>query len=378
MANWHEFDVIVVGAGFYGLTLANIIAEKSSKKVLIIEKRDHIGGNAYSYMDSRTNVEIHKYGSHIFHTSNKKVIDYIYQFSKFNNYIHKVKTVHNNEIYSLPINLHTLSQFFKKEFSPLQAKDFFNTLALQNRKGDNFEEAAKFAIGEDLYTAFFEGYTLKQWGLHPSDIPAQVFARLPIRFDFNDNYFSDDMQGLPQEGYFNIFNKMISSNNIRLELETEFISNMWEVRAEQDLVFTGPIDQYFGFKHGKLNWRTLDLIVEHHNVDDFQGTSVLNYADKSVNYTRIHEFHHLHPERKKAMNKTVIMKEFSRKAEDKDDCYYPVNTQEDRVKLDAYRKLALKQSNIHFGGRLGRYQYLDMHMAIASAMTLAEAILERN
>ena len=171
---------------------------------------------------------------------------------------------------------------------------------------------------------------------------------------------------------------MISSNNIRLELETEFISNMWEVRAEQDLVFTGPIDQYFGFKHGKLNWRTLDLKVEHHNVDDFQGTSVLNYADKSVNYTRIHEFHHLHPERKKAMNKTVIMKEFSRKAEDKDDCYYPVNTQEDRVKLDAYRKLALKQSNIHFGGRLGRYQYLDMHMAIASAMTLAEAILERN
>ena len=375
----YDFDVVVVGAGFFGLTLAYEISTKSDSSVVVLDKRDHLGGNAYSYTDSSTNIEIHKYGSHLFHTSNKRVWDFVNQFSSFNSYTHFVKTLHDNKVFSMPINLHTISQFVDHYMDPIAAREW-----IELQRGNdidspkNLEEQAVKLIGKSLYEAFIKGYTKKQWATNPVDLPPEIISRLPIRYNFNDRYFSDLYEGLPTLGYGQLFNNMKNAGNFEVRLGCDFDPNKYEISKFNTLVYTGPVDRFFNYKHGVLGWRTLDFEEERLSIKDFQGTSVMNFADENVPYTRIHEFKHLHPEREQSETSTIIFKEFSRSAGKGDEPYYPINSENDRKLLMLYRDEIEGLENVIFGGRLGRYQYLDMHMAIASALNQADDLLSRN
>jgi len=363
-------DVVIVGAGLYGLTAAEVISREFNKRVLIIDQRSHIGGNAYSYFDEETGIEIHKYGSHLFHTSNPRVHDYVSRFTKLNDYRHRVLTVAQGQVYSMPINLMTINQFFGKSFTPMEAREFIEQKAnveSKNELTESLQGKCIATIGRELYEAFIAGYTQKQWQIDPKLLPADIINRLPVRFDFNDRYFKDTWEGLPLNGYEAWFLKMLANNQIKISLETDFFQ-LRELLQNKKVIFTGPIDRYFNFSEGELQWRTLDFDIERLTIDDFQGTSVMNYAEVEVPFTRIHEFKHLHPERIVPTG-TVIMKEFSRRATRSDEPYYPVNSPADRATLKRYREQSEKLANVHFGGRLGTYQYLDMHMAIASALT---------
>ncbi len=374
-----QAEVIIVGAGFYGLTIANLVAEKLGKKVVIIEKRAQIGGNAYAYIDEASGIEVHKYGTHLFHTSNKKVWDYVTSFSEFTNYQHTVFTRHKGQLYSMPINLSTINKVYGENFSPSDARRAVEKDIQERRTISNlssFESKALLTIGPRLYDALILGYTKKQWQVDPKFLPESVFSRLPVRFNLTANYFTDTYQGLPGNGYGDLFEKMIKSSKISIFCNTDFLTLKSRKEVQNKLVvYTGPIDQYFNHKFGMLNWRTLDFQIETLSTTDFQGTSVINEADEEVAFTRTHEFKHLHPEWTYSEPKTIIMREFSRFANEFDEPYYPVNTSEDRAKLIQYRELAEKEKNTYFGGRLGTYQYLDMHMAIASAHNLFETHL---
>jgi UDP-galactopyranose mutase len=363
-----SFDLVVVGSGFYGLTIAERAAALG-KRVVIIEKRSHIGGNAWSELDPETGIEVHKYGTHLFHTSNKRVIDYVSQFTTFNQYVHKVFAVHESQVYSLPINLGTISQFFGRHFSPQEAIAFLETQQTPAKNATNLEDKAISLIGRDLYIAFIRGYTKKQWQTDPKDLPPEIITRLPVRMNFDNRYFSDTFEGLPLSGYSTWIENMVKSDYITVLTNTDFFDVRDQVQ-QLPIVYTGPLDRYYEYQFGDLSWRTIDFVQEVHDVQDFQGTSVINYSDDAIPFTRIHEYKHLHPERESFKSpKTVIAKEFSRFAKQGDEPYYPINGAADREKLEKYRELTRKESRVHFGGRLGTYQYLDMHMAIAAALT---------
>lgn len=367
--------LLIVGAGFFGLTIAEHAARVLGISVLVLEKRDHIGGNAFSYRDTKSGIEVHKYGSHLFHTSNQAVWQYVNRFDSFNDYQHKVMTFHNGQYFSMPVNLHSISQLFGMALTPETARALVSEEAskfISDSTLDSFATRAKSKIGERLYQAFFEGYTAKQWQVSPENLPGEVFSRLPIRFDFNTRYFNDSFEGLPVSGYGAVFQNMSSDSKIKIEYGVDFFDSNWAKDKPVLTIFTGPIDRYFNYQYGQLNWRTLDFEFEHLQIGDYQGTSVLNFADLEVPYTRIHEFRHLHPEREMDPNRTIIAREFSRRADVHDEPYYPVNAPLDREKLLKYRELAKAEAGVIFGGRLGRYQYLDMHMAIASAMQVFE------
>jgi len=364
-------DLIVVGSGFYGLTIAREAAEKLGLKVLVLDKRTHIGGNAYSQFDAATGIEVHVYGSHLFHTSNERVWDYVNKYTSFTNYQHRVWTKHNDETFSMPINLATINKFFNKEFDPAQAERFIRaqTDADAVTNATNLEERAIALVGRPLYEAFIKGYTEKQWQTDPKDLPAEIISRLPVRFTDDNRYFSDKYEGLPTGGYLKWIENLADHPNIEVQLDTDYFEFRAENQISVPVVYTGPIDRYFDFEFGELGWRTLDFESEILSVGDFQGTSVMNYADANVPYTRIHEYRHLHPERNYQNEITYISREYSRFATVDDEPYYPINTEIDRQALTKYRNLIKSETNVWFGGRLGSYQYLDMHMAIASALT---------
>ena len=369
-----DAQIVIVGAGFYGCTIAERIATQSNQKVTIIEARDHIGGNAYSYPDSETGIEIHKYGSHLFHTSNETIWKYINSFAKFNDYRHCVWITTESKTHSMPINLSTMSSVFNRSFSPQEAKGFMETLITDSHAGDNLEDFAISKIGKTLYELLIKNYTWKQWETDPKFLPSSTISRLPIRYDFNSRYFSDKYEGLPIEGYGQLFENMLKSELIEVHLETDFFSVRNALNPDAIIVYTGAIDKYFDFKFGQLSWRTVDFTFEKLDIADFQGCAVMNYGDLEIPYTRIHEFKHLHPERFDS-GKTIIAREYSRKAADTDQPYYPINTPADRELLIRYRELAKKETNVLFGGRLGSYQYLDMHMAIGAALKDYENII---
>jgi UDP-galactopyranose mutase len=272
----------------------------------------------------------------------------------------------------MPINLQTIAQITNKFLNPHEAQKWIQSHNPNNQNStSNFESKAIAAIGTPLYEALIKGYTHKQWDVDPKLLPESVFTRLPIRFNLNNDYFSDEYQGLPRNGYGELFDKMVSNSNIDVMLNTNYFELKDQISPNQLVVYTGPIDEYFGYSEGKLGWRTLDFTLERHETEDFQGASVMNYADLEDPWTRIHEFKHLHPKRETALNKTIIAREFSRTAELGDEPYYPINRPEDRVILGNYRKLIETETTI-FGGRLGSYQYLDMHMAIGSAFSIFE------
>ena len=364
-------DLIVVGSGFFGLTVAERAASELGARVVILERRDHIGGNAYSYVDADTGIEVHKYGSHLFHTSNRRVWDYVNRFTSFNSYRHVVLTTHQGRVFDMPINLGTICSFFGRALSPREARELIAEQVHEAGISDpqNFEDKAISLIGRSLYDAFIKGYTAKQWETDPRELPESVISRLPVRFTFDRSYFSDTWEGLPLHGYHAWLNAMAGNEGIDLRLNVDFFDVRTAVEEGTPIVYTGAIDRYFDYAHGFLNWRTLDLHIETINEPDFQGTAVMNYADIDIPYTRIHEFQHLHPERANDSGRTVIMREYSRSASRSDEPYYPVNTSDDRRNLSQYRERAKREPDVFFGGRLGTYQYLDMHMAIASALT---------
>jgi UDP-galactopyranose mutase len=367
-------DLVVVGSGFFGLTIAERCANELGLKVLILERRHHLGGNAYSEPDPETGIEVHVYGAHLFHTSNKKVWDYVNRFTDFTGYQHRVYTSHRGQVYPMPINLGTINQFFDAAYSPDEARALIKeqSAELGDKEPENFVEKGVSLIGRPLYEAFIAHYTAKQWQTDPEELSADIISRLPVRYTYNNRYFNDTYEGLPVNGYTAWLEKMAEHPNIEVRLGTDFFDVRDECVGKVPIVFTGPVDEYFHKSEGELAWRTLDFEREVVATGDFQGTPVMNYPDEGVPYTRIHEFRHFHPERDYPDDKTVIMREFSRFAEKGDEPYYPVNTAEDREKLLKYRELAKKEPMVVFGGRLGTYKYLDMHMAIGSALSMYE------
>jgi UDP-galactopyranose mutase len=340
--------------------------------VLVLERRHHIGGNAYSEPEPETGIEVHVYGAHLFHTSNRKVWDYVTRFTEFTGYQHRVFARYQGQVYSFPMNLALINQFFGKSHTPDEARALIaeQSSEIETSKAENLEEKAISLIGRPLYEAFVKGYSAKQWQTDPKDLSPDIITRLPVRYNFDNRYFSDTYEGLPKDGYTAWLTKMADHPDIEVRLSTDFFDVKDEYVGKVPVVYTGPVDAYFDNSEGRLSWRTVDLEPEVLDVDDFQGTSVMNYNDQDVPYTRIHEFKHFHPERKYERGRTVIVREYSRFAEEDDEPYYPLNTAEDRAKLVKYRELAKREPMVLFGGRLGTYKYLDMHMAIGSALSM--------
>ncbi|TDT33360.1 UDP-galactopyranose mutase [Naumannella halotolerans] len=372
-------DLVVVGSGFFGLTIAERAAADLGIKVLVIDRRDHIGGNAYSEDDPDTGIEIHRYGAHLFHTSVETVWNYVNRFTAFTDYVHRVYTRHNEIVYPLPINLGTINQFFNAAYSPDEARALIAEQAgeFSAENSRNLEEKGISLIGRPLYEAFIRDYTAKQWQTDPTELPAEIITRLPVRYNYDNRYFNDKWEGLPVNGYTAWLENMADHPNIEVRLDTDFFDTSQDVAkattvGQVPVVYTGAVDRYFDYAAGELSWRTLDFEREVVPTGDYQGTSVMNYADADYPFTRIHEFKHFHPERADRYpdDRSVIMREFSRFATKDDEPYYPVNTAADREGLLAYRELQNGEPNVLFGGRLGTYKYLDMHMAIGSALSM--------
>jgi UDP-galactopyranose mutase len=367
-------DVVIVGSGFFGATLAERCANELGLKVLVLEKRAHIGGNAWSAPDPDTGIETHVYGSHLFHTSSEAVWSYVNRFSGFSNYRHRVIVRHADRFFTMPMNLGTLSSLFGRFLDPAAARALVAAeVAASNVEAPaNLEEKAISLVGRTMYDAFIRHYTAKQWQTDPKELPEDIITRLPIRYTFEDYYFTDSFEGLPLIGYGQMIDKMFGHENIEVRTGVDFFKARSAVPTGAVLVYTGPIDRYFDYRAGRLGWRTLDFEREVLPVGDFQGASVVNYPDPDVAFTRIHEFRHLHPERRYPDDRTVIFREFSRFAGVEDEPYYPIATRADKVTYGVYRDMATAEPTTLFGGRLGTYRYLDMHQAIGAALKVFE------
>ena len=374
-----DCNYLVVGAGLYGSVIAERIAHDLGEEVLVIDKRDHIGGNCFSDIDPDTGIEYHVYGTHIFHTSSPEVWNYITRFTEFNGYYHQVLTVHKGRVYQMPINLETINAFYNRTFSPKEARDFITNeiSAAQISTPSNLEEMAISRIGRPLYEAFVKEYTKKQWGKDPTTLPAAIVNRLPVRFNYNENYFNEARwQGIPLQGYTDIFRKLLSSPKIKILLNTDFLKHREQITVNKKVIYTGPIDAFFQYQFGPLEWRSVSFTREIVETDDFQGTSVMNYADADVPYTRVHEPRHLHPERNYAVKKTLLM--YERSGSDQSDPTYPINSPHNTSTLQNYRTLTHKHPDTIIGGRLGDYAYYDMDKTILAALETYQKRIKEN
>ena len=374
-----NYDLVVVGSGLFGLTIAEQAASRWGLRVAIVERRSHLGGNAYSEIDPETGIEVHKYGAHLFHTSNERVWEYVNRFTSFTSYVHRVWTTVDGVVYPMPVNLGTINQFFSAAYGPDEARALIAQQAgeVDGQEITDFESKGVSLVGRPLFEAFFKNYTAKQWQTDPKDLPASIISRLPVRYNYDSRYFNDKYEGLPVDGYTAWMERMVASDLIDVYLDTDFFDpenplNKAAVVGKVPVVYTGPVDRYFDYSAGDLSWRTVDFEKEVVDTGDYQGCSVMNYGDIDVPFTRIIEFRHFHPERDYQDEKTVIFREFSRFADHGDEPYYPVNTAQDRERLEQYRELMKNEDRVFFGGRLGTYKYLDMHMAIASALTMLD------
>lgn len=367
---------LVVGSGFSGAVLAEKIASELAQKVVVLEKRSHIGGNSYSFKDSATGIECHKYGSHIFHTKSEKVWNYLNGFDSFTTYQHKVLTKYNGRMYQMPINLKTVNDFFGIDLSPSECEDFLKSKREDGKVPLNLEEKAISLVGSELYNAFIKGYTKKQWETDPKELSADIITRLPVRNNYNANYFNDPYQGLPLNGYEKLFEKILSHKNINVMLNTDFFDIKDKIPDTCKIIYTGPLDRFFNFKFGSLDWRSLSFEWEVKAVQDWQGNSVVNYSHEDVPFTRIHEFKHYHPEREEvfASASTVICKEYSKKFSSNDEPYYPIENTENKLKHSLYMEEAQKNKNLAVLGRLASYKYWDMDIAVKNALDLFETI----
>lgn len=370
MSNVMEMPIGIAGAGLSGAVIANELA-KNGYQVHIFDPRDHIGGNCFSYRDQTTGVMVHKYGPHIFHTNNERVWNYVNNILEFKPYINRVKAHTNGEVFSLPINLHTINQFFKKQLSPSLAKDFIEQQSESSiKEAHSFEEQALKFIGKPLYEAFFKEYTLKQWGRSPSELPASILKRLPVRFNYDDNYFNHCYQGIPRDGYTPLIEKLLNHKNITIHLGKKLERN--EIINYKHVFFSGKIDEYFGYQYGTLSYRTLDFIPIRIK-GDYQGAAVINYCDNVEKFTRISEHKHFAPW--ESHEDSICFKEYSREADKNDIPYYPVRLVNDSDILSSYVSLAEKEDGVTFVGRLGTYRYLDMDVTIEEAIKTANCFI---
>lgn len=363
--------VAIVGAGISGAVIARLLAEQGTSSV-VFDKRSHIAGNCHSERDPQTNVMLHVYGPHIFHTDDKEVWDFVNNYSEFMPYTNRVKAVYKGNVYLLPVNLHTINQFFNKTLRPDEARAFIESKADKTIVDpQNFEEQAISMIGRELYEAFFRGYTRKQWGVEPTELPASILKRLPLRFNYNDNYFNHKYQGMPKEGYTDMVAKILDHELIEVRIDTEFSAD--ESNAYQHVFWSGALDGYFNFSEGRLGYRTLDF--EKFSEDgDYQGTAVINYCEEDVPYTRITEHKHFSPW--ESHEKTTCYREYSRFCSENDIPYYPIRMVKEKELLNSYLDKAMALKNITFVGRLGTYRYLDMDVTIREAIDVANKYLD--
>lgn len=360
----------IVGAGFSGAVIARELAERGYQ-VDVFDIRPHVAGNCHTARDEESGVMLHVYGPHIFHTSNERVWAYVQRWDRFMPFINRVKAHARGKVHSLPINLMTINQLFGKQFSPAEAKDFIAAQADQSiTDPQSFEDQALRFVGREIYETFFRGYTRKQWGMEPSALPASILKRLPVRFNYDDNYYASKFQGIPEHGYSYIVERILDHANIKVHLGTTFAR---EQAADYAHVFySGPIDVWFGFPEGRLGYRTLDFEIVRGD-GDVQGNPVINYCDESVPYTRVAEHKHFTPWEQH--EKSVLYREHSRLCEAGDTPYYPIRLVHDKERLERYVGLAQAEKNITFIGRLGTYRYLDMHITIAEALEASECFL---
>ncbi len=363
---------LIVGAGFSGCTLANKLVNALDCSIEIWDERDHPGGNCHSSRDEETGIMVHRYGPHIFNTDKKEIWDYVNSFGEFRNYVHRVKGLHKGKVYSLPVNLFTINHFFNKALSPDEAKLFLEELAEKDiAEPRNFEEQALKFIGKELYKAFFYGYTKKQWGCEPSELPASILKRIPVRFNYDDNYHTNTFTGIPVDGYTAIMEKMIDHPSIRLHLKKRF--SPMDANTFDHVFYTGPLDAYFDHKHGRLSYRTVTF-EQFYSDGDYQGLAQMNFCDEDVPHTRITEHKFFTPWEKH--EKTICFKEFSKETTPDDEPYYPKRLDADKALLMKYRHDAEALNGVSFLGRLATYRYMDMHHVIGEALDFSQAFID--
>lgn len=361
-----KFDYLIVGAGLFGAVFAHE-ATKAGKKCLVIDKRNHIAGNIYC--EKIEDINVHKYGAHIFHTSNKKIWNYVNEFAEFNNYINSPVARYKDELYNLPFNMNTFSKLWNIA-TPAEAKTIIEKqrAELNISEPKNLEEQALSLVGRDVYEKLIKGYTEKQWGRDCKDLPAFIIKRLPLRFIYDNNYFNDRYQGIPIGGYTEIVEKMLEGSQVELGVDYFELKKQHPDIAEKT-IYTGMIDEYFDFKLGHLEYRTVRFETEVLDTDNYQGNAVVNYTEREVPYTRIIEHKHFEFGNQP---KTVISKEYSSEWKPGIEPYYPINDETNGKLFEQYKELADKEENVIFGGRLGNYKYYDMDKVIEAALDCAE------
>ncbi|RFM35840.1 UDP-galactopyranose mutase [Chitinophaga silvisoli] len=366
-----EFDVLVVGSGLFGAVFAHECV-KEGKKVLVVDRRSHRGGNVYC--ENIQDINVHKYGAHIFHTNDKDIWDYVNSFVPFNHYVNSPLADYKGELYNLPFNMNTFYQLWKVK-TPQQAKDKIasQVASLNIKEPANLEEQALSLVGPDIYEKLIKGYTEKQWGRKATELPSFIIKRLPLRFTYNNNYFNDKYQGIPVGGY----NKLIDGllDGIEVRLDVDYLKSKEELdQLATTVVFTGQLDEYYNFRFGKLQYRSLRFEHEELSVPDFQGNAVVNYTEREVPYTRIIEHKHFEFGTQKS---TVITREYSQEWQEGLEPYYPINDDENSKLYKQYKELADKETAVIFGGRLAEYRYYDMHQVVGSALHQVKNFLSK-
>jgi UDP-galactopyranose mutase len=370
---------LVVGSGLWGAVLAERIASVLNERVVVVEKRGHVGGNCYSQFDATTGIECHAYGTHVFHTRDADTWSYIRRFTDFTPYRHKVLTQHRQRVYPMPIGLATLNAFYGVNLRPFEVSAFL--LAEASKAGianpDNLEDKAISMIGRPLYEAFIRGYTIKQWGRDPRMLSPDIITRLPVRVSYDESYFDDPYQGLPVGGYGALFKRMLNHPNIDVRLHTDFFDVRDAIPAGCRVFYSGPVDRLFGDRFGELEWRTARFEWQVHDVADYQGTAVMNFADEEVPFTRIHEFKHLHPERSHPAHRTITCTEYPSACASGEEPFYPVVDRANTARLALYRREVARHPGLLIGGRLGSFKYCDMDKAIQDALAAFESSFPR-
>ena len=365
-----KYDYLIVGAGLFGSVFA-CEAAKRGRTCLVIDKRTHIGGNVYT--ENIEGINVHKYGAHIFHTNDKKIWNYVHQFAEFNRYTNSPIANYKGELYNLPFTMNTFHQLWGVS-TPAEAKEIIEKQKVQSgiTNPRNLEEQAIMLVGYDIYEKLVKGYTEKQWGQKATELPSFIIKRLPVRFIYDNNYFNDRYQGIPEGGYTGMIEKMLTDADV--ELGVDYFSRKEELDGRADkVIFTGMIDEYFGYRFGELEYRSLEFDTSVLDVDNYQGNAVVNYTEYEVPYTRIIEHKHFeNSAANEGCNKTVITKEYPKKWSKGDEPYYPVNNDRNTEIYMKYKELADKENNVIFGGRLAEYKYYDMHNVISSALDCAE------
>jgi UDP-galactopyranose mutase len=359
------FDYLIVGAGFAGSTLAERLAVKSGKKVLLIDKRPHIAGNAYDRYDE-AGILIHQYGPHIFHTNSKQVFDYLTRFTKWRAYQHHVLACVDGQLVPIPINLDTINMLYGMKLTSMEVEKFLESVAEKKAEIKTSEDVVVSKVGRELYEKFFRGYTRKQWGIDPSELDAAVTARIPTRTNRDSRYFTDSYQAMPLHGYTRLFENMLSHENIKIMLNTDY-RDVIDFIPYKKMIYTGPIDEFFEYRYGKLPYRSLNFVFETHDTKIYQPAPVINYPNDYA-YTRITEFKYLTGQNH---DRTTIVYEYP---QDEGDPYYPVPRAENSELYRKYQTLAEEKQDVYFAGRLATYKYYNMDQVVAQALTLYNKI----